>query len=86
MKGELGVWDLEESEYVVRNFQGQAAYEALKKQEEELGIEGRASPVPAGDSDEDDSDENEEVYRGAMNEEDMEDVEDFEDGQEDDDE
>lgn len=82
MKGELGIWDLEESEYVVKNFQGQSAYEALKKQEEELGVEGRASPVPVEDSDDEESDENEEVYRGgAIDEEDMEDVEDFEDGQ-----
>lgn len=53
----ISVWDLEESELVVKRFQGQEAYEKLKQEEKELGIEGRASPEPNNDDDESDGDE-----------------------------
>jgi hypothetical protein len=58
IKGELWVWDLENSESIVKNFQGEEAYEKLKKQEEEAGLEGRLSPEPANDEDNSDEDEN----------------------------
>ena len=54
IKGELSIWDLEESELVVKRFQGQEAFDKLKQQEKDMGIEGRASPEPANDTDEDD--------------------------------
>ena len=57
IKGELAIWDLEESELVVKRFQGEDAFNELKKQEKELGLEGRASPEPANDSEEDDNSE-----------------------------
>ena len=64
MKGELGIWDLEESEYVVKHFQGQEAYEKLKKTEKDLGLEGRASPEPQNDDD--GSSENEDYMNDQM--------------------
>lgn len=75
MKGELYVWDTEESEYVVKHFQGQEAYDKLKQQEKEAGVEGRASPEPARDDDSDDSDDYEDMddeMAGQGNEEEKE--------------
>lgn len=67
IKGELGIWDLEESELVVKHFQGEEAYKTLKQQEKEAGIEGRASPEPANDSDDNgDSDEADYPTRNNM--------------------
>lgn len=68
MKGELGVWDLEESEYVVKHFQGQEAYNALKQQEKDAGIEGRLTPEPAADDD-DDSEDYEDMDEEPVDEE-----------------
>ena len=56
MKGELGIWDLENSEAIVKNFQGQEALDKLKQQEKEAGIEGRISPEPVNDDSNSDSD------------------------------
>lgn len=49
IKGELGIWDLEESAYVVKHFQGEEAFKKLKEQEKEAGVEGRISPEPVND-------------------------------------
>lgn len=61
IKGELGIWDLENSEAIVKNFQGEKAYEALKKQEIEAGIEGKLSPEPVNDEDNSSSDMDEDA-------------------------
>lgn len=49
---------MENSEAVVKNFQGEEAFEKLKQQEKEAGLEGRLSPEPANDDEnsEDDDD------------------------------
>eukprot|EP00345_Euplotes_harpa_P009631 CAMPEP_0168349586 /NCGR_PEP_ID=MMETSP0213-20121227/20524_1 /TAXON_ID=151035 /ORGANISM="Euplotes harpa, Strain FSP1.4" /LENGTH=141 /DNA_ID=CAMNT_0008359595 /DNA_START=486 /DNA_END=909 /DNA_ORIENTATION=+ len=57
MKGELSIWDLEESGAIVSHFQGKEAYDKLKQQEKDAGLEGRLSPEPQNDDSESDSEE-----------------------------
>lgn len=61
MNGELFVWDTEESGLIVKHFQGQEAFDKLKQQEKEAGLEGRISPEPANDDESDDSEGYEDV-------------------------
>jgi hypothetical protein len=68
MKGELCVWDLEESEYIVKNFQGVDAFNALKQQERDAGVEGRITPDPAGKDDEGESEDSEEMEEEMIEE------------------
>jgi len=72
VKGELGIWDLEESELVVKRFQGEEAYLKLKAEEIELGVEGRASPELENDDDDDESDHIDDEHEMEHNEDEEE--------------